>query len=52
MNLFARDHGALQDMAEKEVVVHCLGDDLGHGRGVELDEAVVLGTASLKVGQL
>jgi hypothetical protein len=35
------------DVAHDEIVVHRFGDDLCHGRGVELDEGVVLGFSGL-----
>ena len=41
VNLILRDDFACEDVTSKEVVVHRLGDDLGNGRRVELNEAVV-----------
>ena len=41
VHLVLRDHLACEDMAHEEIVVHRLGDDLGNGRRVELNEAVV-----------
>ena len=36
------DHLARQDMPHEQVVVHCVCNDLGDGRGVELNEGIVL----------
>ena len=32
---------AFEDVAHKEVIVHCLSHDLCHSSGIELDESVV-----------
>lgn len=40
MHLFFRDQLAFEDAAEKEVVVHNVCYDGGHGDGIEFEEGV------------